>query len=323
MNPRSLGLGALLFALAAGTAPAQQAAWPVRPIKAVVPFAPGAATDTVARTVLERVSRQLGQPIVIENRPGAGGTIGSAQVAQAEPDGYTILVHSNSHTVTEATYRNLSYSPSRDLTGVMPLASVPMVIVTSPQKGVRTLQDLVRNAKARPDSVIYASAGAGGATHLGAERLRISAGFTATHVPYKGSAEALTDVIAGRVDYYFSPIGLAMPHLQNQRLVALAVSSSRRSGALAGVATTVEAGFPNSQYDVWIGMFAPARTPRAILARLNEEAARAVRSSEVRERFAALVMDEMVMGLEEFNSFLAQDFQINAELVKAAGVQPN
>ena len=322
MNAWIQGMGAVL-AFAAGLAVAQPAAWPSRPIKAVIPFAPGAATDTVARTVLERLSKQLGQPIVIENRPGAGGTIGSAQVAHAEPDGYTILVHSNSHTVTQATYKNLTYSPSRDLTGVIPLASVPMVIVTSPQKGVRTLQDLVRNARAKPDSVIYASAGAGGATHLGAERLRISAGYQATHVPYKGSAEALTDVIAGRVDYYFSPIGLALPHLQAQRLTALAVSSSRRSAALANVSTTLEAGFPNSQYDVWIAMFAPTRTPRAIVNRLNEEGARAIRSPEVRERFQGLVMDEMIMTVDEFNEFLAQDFQVNAELVKAAGVQPN
>lgn len=316
---------ALAAALLAGTALGAQAQgnWPNRPIKAVVPFAAGAATDTVARTVLERLAKQLGQPIVIENRPGAGGTIGSGLVAHAEPDGYTILVHSNSHTVTQATYRNLNYSPSRDLTGVIPLASVPMVVVTSPQKGVRTLADLVRNAKAKPDSVIYASAGAGGATHLGAERLRISAGYQATHVPYKSSAEALTEVIAGRVDYYFSPVGLAIPHLQTQRLVALAVTSTRRSTALAQVPTTVEAGFPNSDYDVWIGMFAPAKTPRAILTRLNEEATRALRSPEVRERFTALVMDEMPMSVDEFSDFLAKDFQVNAELVKAAGVQPN
>ena len=300
-----------------------QATWPARPIRAVVPFAAGAATDTVARTVLERMAKQLGQPIVVDNRPGAGGTIGSAMVAHAEPDGYTILVHSNSHTVTQATYKNLNYSPSRDFIGVMPLASVPMVVVTSPARGAKTLQDLVRIAKSAPGSMNYASAGAGGATHLGAERLRIAAGYQATHIPFKGSAEALTEVIAGRLDYYFSPIGLALPHVQANRLIALAVSSSRRSSAMASVPTTVEAGFPNSAYDVWIGMFAPVKTPRAIVNRLNEEAVKAIRSPEVKERFAGLVMDEMIMSVDEFAEFLAQDFQVNADLVKAAGVQPN
>jgi tripartite-type tricarboxylate transporter receptor subunit TctC len=314
---------AIALAMFAPLGAAGQATWPIKPIRAVVPFAPGAATDTVARTVLERVAKQLGQPIVVDNRPGAGGTIGSAMVAQAEPDGYTLLVHSNSHTVTQATYKNLNYSPSRDFIGVMPLASVPMVVVTAPQHGVRTLQDLVRAAKAKPDSMNYASAGAGGATHLGAERLRISAGYQATHIPFKGSADALTEVMAGRVDYYFSPVGLALPHVTANRLVALAVSSTRRSSAMPAVPTTVEAGFPNSQYDVWIGMFAPAKTPRALVNRLNDEATRAIRSPEVKERFAGLVMDEMIMGVDEFAAFLAQDFQVNADLVKAAGVQPN
>ena len=313
---------ALTVVLTPVAALAQVAAWPTKPIKAVVPFAAGAATDTVARLVLERLSKQLGQPIVIENRPGAGGTIGSAAVAHAEPDGYTILVHSNSHTVTPATYRNLNYDAVNDFIGVIPLVSVPMVVVTAPQKGVRTLQDLVAQAKARPESINYASAGAGGATHLGAERLRIAAGYKATHIPYKGSADALTEVMTGRVDYYFSPIGLALPHLKTDKLVALAVSSSKRSTALPNVPTTVEAGFPKSEYDVWIGMFVPAKTPRAIVNRLNEETMKAIRSLEVKERLATLVMDEMVMSVADFNEFLKRDFQVNAELVKAAGVQP-
>ena len=315
-------LCALSVALAPIAALAQATAWPTKPIRAIVPFAAGAATDTVARLVLERLSKQLGQPIIVDNRPGAGGTIGSAAVAHAEPDGYTILVHSNSHTVTPATYKNLNYDAVRDFTGVIPLASVPMVIVTA-QPGVRSLPDLVREAKAKPDSINYASAGVGGATHLGAERLRLAAGYKATHVPYKGSGEALTEVMAGRVNYYFSPIGLALPHLKTDKLAALAVSSSKRSAALPNVPTSVEAGFPNSQYDVWIGMFVPAKTPRAIVNRLNEETAKAIRSPEVKERLNTLVMDEMIMSVDEFNDFLKQDFQVNAELVKAAGIQPS
>ena len=301
----------------------QAAPWPSRPIKAIVPFAAGAATDIVARQVLEQVSRQIGQPIIIDNKPGAGGTIGTSAVAHAEPDGYTILVQSNTYAVTPSTYRNLNYDAAKDMVGVIPLASVPMVLVTAPGKGVRTLADLVKSAKAKPNSVNFASAGTGGATHLGAERLRIAGGFTSTHIPYKSSGEALTEVIAGRVDYYLSPIGLAQQYFKADKLVALGVSSSKRASALPDVPTTVEAGFPNSSYDVWIGMFAPAKTPRAIVNRLNEETAKALRSPELREKFTNLVMDTMIMSPTEFDAFLKKEFELNAELVKAAGIEPN
>ena len=316
-------LAALAFAAAPLAGFAQAPAWPAKPIRVIVPFAAGAATDTIARSVTERLSKQLGQPMIIENRPGAGGTIGGAALAHAEPDGHTLMVHSNSHTVTPFTYRNLSYDPIRDVVGVIPLAGVPMVLVTSPAKGMRTLADLVRAARAKPNSINYASAGTGGATHLGAERLRLSAGFTGTHIPFKGSGDALTEVIAGRVDFYYSPIGLAQPFLKADKLVALAVSSTTRSVALPDVPTTIEAGFPNTDYGVWIALFAPAKTPRAILGRLNEESARALRGPELREKYGALVMDNMIMSVDEFEAFLKRDFDINAELVKAAGIQPN
>ena len=314
---------ALLLSAMPSAALAQSAPWPSKPIRVIVPFAAGSGTDTIARAVTERLAKQLGQPMIIENRPGAGGTIGSAALAHAEPDGHTIMVHSNSHTVTPFTYRNLNYDPVKDVTGVIPLAGVPMVLVVAPSKGMRTLADLVRIAKAKPNSINYASAGSGGATHLGAERLRLSAGFTGTHIPFKGSADALTEVIAGRVDFYYSPIGLAQPFLKSDRLVALAVSSTTRSSAMPDVPTTLEAGFPNTDYGVWIAMFAPARTPRAIIARLNEESAKALRSPELREKYGTLVMDNMIMTVDEFDAFLKRDFDVNAELVKAAGIQPN
>lgn len=314
---------ALLLAAIPTASLAQSAPWPSKPIRVIVPFAAGSGTDTIARAVTERLAKQLGQPMIIENRPGAGGTIGSAALAHAEPDGHTIMVHSNSHTVTPFTYRNLNYDPVKDVTGVIPLAGVPMALVVAPSKGMRTLADLVRIARAKPNSINYASAGSGGATHLGAERLRLSAGFTGTHIPFKGSADALTEVIAGRVDFYYSPIGLAQPFLKSDRLVALAVSSTTRSSALPDVPTTLEAGFPNTDYGVWIAMFAPARTPRAIVNRLNEESAKALRSPELREKYSTLVMDSMIMTVDEFDAFLKRDFDVNAELVKAAGIVPN
>ena len=314
---RCLSTAALCLPLAA-----LAQAWPAKPIRVIVPFAAAAATDTVARGTVEQMSKALGVPMIVENRPGAGGTIGAGLAAIAEPDGHTIMIHSNSHTVTPATYKKLSYDPARDLVGVAPLVSVPMVLVIAPSKGVRTLADFIKMARAKPGALNYASAGAGGVTHMGAERLRMAGNFTGTHVPYKGSSEAITEVISGRVDVYYSPIGLAAPFMKADRLLGLAVSSSQRSSALPDVPTSIEAGLPNSDYDVWIGMFAPGKTPRPIVNRLNDEAAKALRSNELREKFKTLVMDPMFMSVDAFDAFLKRDFLINAELVKAAGIEP-
>ncbi len=315
-----LWLALVIFPLAAL---GQSVPWPTKSIRAIVPFAPGAAADTAGRAVLERLSKQLGQPIVVENRPGAGGTTGSDAVAHAKPDGYTILVHSNSHTVAGSVYRNLNYDPAADLTGVTPLVSMSQVFVTSSANGIKTLRDLVDIAKAKPGSINYASAGNGSATHLGAERLRIAGGFTGTHIPLKATSEALTEVLAGRVDYFLSPIGLVTPFLKSGKLVALAVASAKRSRALPEVPTTSEAGLPNAEYDGWIGMFVPSKTPRDIISRLNEETAHALRSPEVLARLETLVMSPMILSPEGFAVLLKNDFELNATLVKAAGLRPN
>lgn len=302
---------------------AQAQAWPDKPLRAIVPFPPGSGTDTIARPVLAQLSKQLGQPIVVENRPGAGGTIGMAAVAHAEPDGYTILVHSNSFTVVPATYTHLTFDPVKDFTGIMPLASLPMALVVSPSSGYKSVGDLVAAAKAKSNSINYASAGSGGATHLGAERFRLAAGFEGAHVPYKGSAEALTDVMTGRVDYYFTPIGLALPQIKAGRLTPLAVSSSKRSTGLPEVPTTLEAGLPNSDYNVWIGMWVPAKTSRAVVEKLHDELARAIQSPEVRATFTNLVADPMVMSLDQFDAMLKGEVAMNSALVKAARVTVN
>jgi tripartite-type tricarboxylate transporter receptor subunit TctC len=321
VKARTSWLAILGLCLAASFAHAQT--WPTKPIKAIVPFPPGSGTDTIARPVLAQLSKQLGQPIVVENKPGAGGTIGMAAVASAEPDGYTILVHSNSFTVVPATYTNLAFDPVKGFTGIMPLASLPMVLVVPPASGYKTLNDLVTAAKAKPNSINYASAGAGGATHLGAERFRLAAGFEGTHVPYKGSAEALTDVMTARVDYYFSPVGLALPQIKSGKLVPLAVTSSKRSSGLPDVPTTLEAGLPNSDYNVWIGMWVNAKTPRPIVQKLHEEIVKAIQSPEVQETFKNLVADSMVMSLDQFDAMLKSEVTMNTGLVKAAKVTVN
>ena len=312
-----------VFGLCIVVSAAQAQTWPTKPIRAIVPFPAASGTDTVARPVLAQMSKELGVPIVVENRPGAGGTIGMAAVAQAEADGYTILIHSNSFTVVPATYTKLTFDPVGDFVGVMPVAALPMALVVAPDKGYKNVNDLIAAAKARPRSINYASAGAGGATHLGAERFRLAAGFEGSHIPYKGSAEALTDVITGRVDYYFSPVGLAQQHVKAGKLSALAVSSSRRSAAMPDVPTTVEAGLPNSDYNVWVGMMVAAKTPRAIVERLHDEMVKAIASPEVQESFKTLVAEPMIMTTAQFDAMLKSEVAMNAGLVKAARVTVN
>ena len=294
--------------------------WPTKPIRVVVPVTAGSALDIIARTVSEQLSTQLGQPIVVENRTGAGGTIGAASVAKADPDGYTILIHSSAHTIAPSTFPNLPYDTGRDFAGITPLANVPLVLVVAPSK-YQSIGDLVAAAKARPGSINYATVGAGAAAHLTAERFRLSAGFQAQQIPFRGAPEAMTEVMAGRVDFFFSPTLATLPLLQGGKLKAVAVSSSKRASALPDVPTTVEAGFANSDYNFWLGMFVPANTPRDIVERLNQETVKVLHMPAVREKLATLGGEPMAMTPAEFDAFLRQEIAMNAALVKAAGIK--
>jgi tripartite-type tricarboxylate transporter receptor subunit TctC len=295
--------------------------WPVKSLRVVVPFTAASATDAVARMVSERISASVGQPVVVENRPGAGGTIGAGVVAKAEPDGYTILIHSSSQTVTPSTYPHLSYDAARDFAGVTALASLPNVLVISPSKGIRSVKELVAAAKAKPGSMNYASAGAGSATQLNAERFRLGAGFQATHVPFKGTPEALTEILTGRVDFYFCPVLSVLQFIKEGRLLALAVGSTKRAAALPDVPTTLEAGVPNSDYNFWVGMFVPVKTPRRVVDRLYAEATKALESADTKDRLSKLGGEPMLMRPDEFDAYLRKEIAINAQLVKAAGIQ--
>jgi tripartite-type tricarboxylate transporter receptor subunit TctC len=296
-------------------------AWPQKPVRAIVPFTPGSATDIMARTVAEKLSGQLGQPVLVENRPGAGGTIGVALVAKSDPDGYTILVHSSSYTVTPTTYPNTPYDTLRDLTGVTPLGLLPNVLVIAPSKGLRSVKELIAAAKAKPGSLNAASIGIGSATHLNAERFRLGAGIDVVNVPFKGTPEALTEIMTGRVDYYFCPVNAALPFLRDGKLLGLAVGSSKRSVALPDLATTVELGVPNSDYNFWVGMFAPAKTPHEVIQRLYQETARAIRSHDVQEKLVRLGAEPMDLAPEPFNRYIRDEIAANAALVKAAGIK--
>ena len=315
----------LLTPLVADAQPAAPASagstYPTKPIRVIVPFAAGSTTDIIARAIADKMGQSMGQTLVIDNRGGASGTIGQAAVAQAAPDGYTIMVHSSSHTVSPSTFSKLPFDTLGDFVGVTPISSTPNVLVIAPAKNIKTLQQLLVAARAKPGSMNFASAGQGSATHLNAEKFKLAAKIEATNIPFKGSAEAVTEVMAGRVDYYFSPIAPVIGQIRNGQLVALAVGSPRRSSALPDVPTTAEAGVPGSEFNFWIGMMAPAKTPREIVNRLHDEVVKALATPEVRERFATLGADAWTLRPEQFDAYIASEIRSNALLVKAAGLE--
>jgi len=304
-------------------ASAQAQTWPTKSLRVVVPFTAASATDVTARIVVERLSSQLGHTFVVENRPGAGGTIGVGVVAKAEPDGYSILVHSSSFTVTPSTYPDTPYNTLRDFAGVTPLANLPNVLVIAPSRGLRSVKELVAAAKAKPGTLTYASAGAGSATQLNAERFRLGAGFEAVHVPFKGTPEALTDILTGRVDYYFCPVISVLQFIKDGKLLALAAGSTKRSSALPEVVTTLEAGIPLSDYNFWVGMMVPAKTPRDIVMKLYQNTRNALQSPELKERMAKIGAEPMLMTPQEFDAYIKMEIGTNAALVKAAGIKVN
>lgn len=322
---RRTGLALAAAALATLLAPSwalAQGGYPNKPIRVIVPFAAGSTTDIIARAIADKMAVSLGQQLVIENKGGASGTIGQAQVASAEPDGYTIMVHSSSHTVSPSTFAKLPFDTLTAFAGVTPISATPNVLVIAPSKGIKTVRELIAAAKANPAGLNFASAGQGSATHLNAEKFKLAAGINATNIPFKGSAEAVNEVLAGRVDYYFSPIAPVIGQIRAGALVPLAVGSSRRAGALPDVPTTAESGVPGSEFNFWIGMMVPAKTPRDIVNRLNAEVVKALALPEVQERFKQLGADAWTMSPEQFDAYIRAEIAANAPLVKAAGLAP-
>lgn len=304
------------------SAPAVDAqTWPAKPLRAIVPFGAGSTTDIIPRIVFEQLSSQIGHGIVVENRGGAGGTIGAAFVSKADADGYTLLVNSNAHTIAPALYPNLSYDPARDFAAVIPLGTLPCVLVVSPEKGFKTAADLVKAAKARPGALTFSSVGVGSATHLSAERFRLSAGIDALHIPFRGGSEAMTEVMAGRVDFFFGPVGLVLPLIRDGKLTALTLNGAKRSAALPEVPTTQEAGFADAEYPIWIGVFLPASTSRDVVEKLHGETGAALKSAKVSSKLQALGVDAMSMTTSEFDAYVRKEIALNAMLVKAIGLK--
>jgi tripartite-type tricarboxylate transporter receptor subunit TctC len=308
------------LAQAPAQAPAQP--WPERPIQAIVPFSAGAANDIAGRIVLEQVSKQVNQPVVIENRPGAGGTTGANAVAKAAPNGYTILVHSSSFSAAYSLYKSLPYDTLNDFAAVIALAKTPTVLVSAPSKGFKSAGDLIAAAKARPGVMNFASAGIGSVSHLAAERFRLAAGIEAQHVPFRGPNEAFTELLAGRIDFYFLPLAPALPLLKEGQLTALAVSTDARASALPDVPTTSELGLRDSTYLFWTGIFVPAKTPRDIIERLYDETQKALRNAAVRERLAKAGGEPMPMSTAEFEKYFREDVLSTAKLMREAGIKP-
>jgi tripartite-type tricarboxylate transporter receptor subunit TctC len=310
---------ALLLLLSPVVATAQE--WPSRqPIKIVVPFTAGSATDITARTVFDQVGKQIGQNFVIENRGGAGTTLGSAMVAKADPDGYTLLANSTSHVVVASTYLRLSFNVAEDFAGISALADMPFVVSTATR--YKTMKDVIDAGKKPGGVILYGSNGPGSSGHLFMERLRLSAGYPVTHVPFRGTPEAMTEVIAGRIDMFPAPALNAISLTKEGKVSSLAVSSPKRLPLMPDVPTLAESGLPDAQYQFWVGAFAPAKTPKAIVERLNREVVAALKVKDVADKIVALGGSPMPMTPAEFDAFVRKEIAINAEIVKASGYEP-
>jgi len=298
-----------------------QTAYPNQPIRFLVPFTAGSGTDVVARTLADQLVKTLGQPVITENKPGAGGTVGAAQVASAPADGHTVLIHSAAHVANAALYPKLRYDTLKDFAPVTMLAALPNVLVIAPGKDIKTVQELVQKARANPGKYTYGSAGNGSATHMNAEKFRAAVGIEAVHVPFKGTPEALTELMAGRLDWFFAPLVAALPLIKDGKLVPLAVGTPRRSSVLPDVPTTLEAGYPQSDYTFWVGMFVPAKTPAPVIAKLHDETARVLQIDAVRDRLRNLGAEIAPMAQAEFASLVQLEADAAAALIKKAKIR--
>ena len=316
----------LMALLAAWSAPAAAqgdpgAAYPARPIRIVVGYAPGGATDLAARLIAQKLQEAWGQPVVVENKPGAGSNIGSEQVARAAPDGYTLLMGTIANATNMSVYRNLNYDTLRDFVPVTQVMSAPSVLVVAPSASFSDLPGLIAAAKAKPGTLTFASSGAGGSPHLAGELLKIRAGIDITHVPYKGAAPALTDVVSGVVSMGFMTALSAVPHMQSGRLKPIAVAAERRLQQIPAVPTMAELGLKDFEVSSWSGLFAPARTPPEIVARLQREVSRILSLPDVREKFAAQGADPVGSSPEQFRAYVRAEIDKWAQVVRASGAR--
>jgi tripartite-type tricarboxylate transporter receptor subunit TctC len=296
--------------------------YPTKPVRFIVAFPPGSATDIVGRLYTQKWTEMWGQTVLADNRPGAGGSIAGAIAAKANPDGYTLLMHSSGHTVNPSLYAKLPYDTLKDFVDIGPLAQQPNVMVTHPGTAFKTVQDMINSAKAKPGTLNFASAGVGSGTHLNLEKLKLMAKIDLNHVPYKGSAEALGDVLGNRVDFYFAPISTAIPHVQSGKVRAIAVSTIKRSSNLPNVPTIAESGVPGFEFSLWFGIWAPTGVPQPIITKIANSIKAAGNDPGLKGKLAALGNEPMEMTPAQFAKFVRSEIETGATVLKAAGIKP-
>jgi tripartite-type tricarboxylate transporter receptor subunit TctC len=317
---RWMGIVGVVVAAAAFSAGAQS--YPAKPVRVIITFPPGSATDVVGRVVALKLTEIWGQNVLTDNRGGAGGSIGTAIGARANPDGYTLIVNSNAHAINPSTYASLPYDTLRDFIDISPLVGTPNALVVHPASKIRSVRELIADAKARPGKINFASAGIGSATHMNLEKFNLATGINVAHIPYKGTAEVVTDMLGGRVDYYWAPVSAAISFIRENRLRALAVSSAKRSSQLPDLVTVAESGVPGFDFQLWFGLWGPAGVPAAIVAKIRTDVSRALESQDTRTRMAALAAENMDVKPADFPKFVRQEIQDYAQIIKAAGIKP-
>jgi tripartite-type tricarboxylate transporter receptor subunit TctC len=311
----------LFAALAlAGQAFAQN--YPTKPVRLVIAFTPGSSTDIIGRAVAAKLQEMWGQPVIAENRPGAGGTVGSEFVLRADPDGYTLLANSSAHAANPSMYKELRYDTMKDFVNLALLGGGPNVLMVGPDTGWKTLGDFVKAAKANPGKFNFASAGVGSGTHFNLEKLKIATGIDVQHVPYKGTPEAIGDTIAGRTCCYWAPLNAALPHVTSGKAVALAVSSAQRSPLLPNLPTVAEQGFAGFDYTLWIGLWGPAKIPAEIAAKINKDVNAALASPDLKAQLTKLGTVPGNMTIAEFTEFVKKEIEETRKILQAAGIKP-
>ena len=296
--------------------------YPTKPIRLIVPLTPGSGADIAGRIIAQRLNEHWKQPVVVENRPGAGGQIGTAAVVKADPDGHTLLVQSSSHAANPAIYKNLPYDPLKDLADVAILGKTPYIMVSAGNGPYKSVKDLIAAAKAKPGEIPFASAGVGTSTHLAAEFFVALAGLKMVHVPFKGSPDAIQDVLGGRSAFYMAPMDVALGLVKERKLNPLGVSTKSRVDSLKDVPTIAEQGLPDYDMTLWFGMWAPAATPIPVVQKLNAAVNAIVFEPAVKEQFAKLGIEPAPMKTEDFSKFVRGQIDFYKKIVARAGIEP-
>jgi tripartite-type tricarboxylate transporter receptor subunit TctC len=311
-----------VVALAAAALPAFAQQYPVRPVRAIIAFPAGSATDIIGRVIAAKVSDLWGQQVVADNRGGAGGSIASAIAAKSAPDGYTLIINSNAHVVNPSMFAKLPYDTLKDFVDIMPLVGQPNVMVVSPGSRLKTFGDFLAEARANPGKLNFAFAGLGSGTHLNSEKFKLDARINFTLVSYKGSADAINDVLGGRVDSYFAPISAGLPFIQSGKLRALAVTSAKRASQLPDVPTMAEAGVPKFEFILWFGLWGPTGIPGPVLGKIRKDFGTALADPGVRERLATLGNEVLTMTAAQFSKMVRAQIAETGVIFKAAGIKP-